>query len=254
MATVKQIAANRANARKSTGPRTPEGKAAASRNALKTGIYAPGSIIRHESAAMLQQLEAQYMAEYQPLTPTERALVDALVQMDWLLRRYRWVETETWWAAVPRLTDEQTRRGWAGHAFIAEPTIARIHRLRNSTLKQYRETVTRLRALQADRPDPLPEFEPIWYPWHDPDPDPPEPQPVETKPTSPEIGFVSPKNETPAPDPSDPADPAPADPPAARPGILLSPDIPPDPKTRPSTLSRRGAPPSPPPANRVEIP
>src|SRR5581483_6015180 len=55
MATVKQIAANRANARKSTGPRTPEAKAAASRNALKTGIYAPGSIIRHESAEMLKQ-------------------------------------------------------------------------------------------------------------------------------------------------------------------------------------------------------
>ncbi len=34
VATAAQIAANRANARRSTGPRTPEGKAAGSRNAL----------------------------------------------------------------------------------------------------------------------------------------------------------------------------------------------------------------------------
>ena len=36
----KQLEANRKNALKSTGPRTPEGKAAISRNALKHGIFA----------------------------------------------------------------------------------------------------------------------------------------------------------------------------------------------------------------------
>jgi hypothetical protein len=40
MATEKQIAANRANALQSTGPRTPDGKAIARRNALDHGLTA----------------------------------------------------------------------------------------------------------------------------------------------------------------------------------------------------------------------
>ena len=36
---VKQIAANRRNAQKSTGPRTPEGRAVSKMNALKHGIF-----------------------------------------------------------------------------------------------------------------------------------------------------------------------------------------------------------------------
>jgi hypothetical protein len=45
MATAAQIAANRRNAEKSTGPRTPEGKAHTSQNAVTFGLYG-----RHDSA------------------------------------------------------------------------------------------------------------------------------------------------------------------------------------------------------------
>ena len=41
MATAKQVAANRANAARSTGPRTPAGRATSSRNAFRHGLSIP---------------------------------------------------------------------------------------------------------------------------------------------------------------------------------------------------------------------
>ena len=89
MATLKQIEANRLNARKSTGPRTHAGKSASSRNALKTGLYAQGNIIGYEDVTALEELERQFTAEHHPVTPTERSLVDSLIHLEWMLRRYR---------------------------------------------------------------------------------------------------------------------------------------------------------------------
>ena len=51
MATAAQIAANRLNVQKSTGPRTPEGKAASSSNALKHGMDAASIVIPGEDPA-----------------------------------------------------------------------------------------------------------------------------------------------------------------------------------------------------------
>jgi hypothetical protein len=45
MATEAQIEANRANAQKSTGPRTPEGKEKAAQNALKHGLLAREAVV-----------------------------------------------------------------------------------------------------------------------------------------------------------------------------------------------------------------
>ena len=50
MATTAQILANRNNSRKSTGPKTDEGKAAVSQNAVKHGIFAE-SVIQGENEA-----------------------------------------------------------------------------------------------------------------------------------------------------------------------------------------------------------
>jgi hypothetical protein len=190
MATEKQIAANRRNAQKSTGPRSAEGKAVSSRNALKTGLYCPGIVIGHESIGKLETLEAQFTAEYQPSTPTERALVDTLIHLEWMLRRYRWLETETWHATQDQLTSTQMESTWTGHAFIAQPAISRIHRLRNSTQKAFRETLAELRSLQAERGTAVP-YEPP------PEPEPvPEldPQVIENIMADDETGFVSPNS------------------------------------------------------------
>jgi hypothetical protein len=109
MATKRQIQANKRNAQHSTGPRSAEGKAASSRNALKTGIYAQGTVIGYESFTALEELEAQFSADFHPTTAAERSLVDMLIHNEWMLRRYRWLETEVWTTARKKLSDEEAR-------------------------------------------------------------------------------------------------------------------------------------------------
>ena len=92
MSTQKQIDANRRNAQSSTGPVTPEGKAASSRNALKSGLDAESQFVPGESREDFAELQAQYEQDYAPATTQERRLVDTLLRNEWLLRRYHRIE------------------------------------------------------------------------------------------------------------------------------------------------------------------
>ena len=79
----KQLAANQANAQKSTGPRTPEGKRKSSQNALKHGVLARAILIEGEDERGFFNLCKAYEWEYKPQTPTERALVNKAVTAQW---------------------------------------------------------------------------------------------------------------------------------------------------------------------------
>jgi hypothetical protein len=87
MATIPQIAANRLNALKSTGPKTPEGRAAVRLNGVKHGITAETLVLKGESEADFTTLLDSYAAEHQPATPTGEALVQQLALATWRLRR-----------------------------------------------------------------------------------------------------------------------------------------------------------------------
>jgi len=58
MATKKQIAANRRNAKKCTGPTTPEGKAATSMNNLRHGLRAGTIILPGEKQEDFDEIHA----------------------------------------------------------------------------------------------------------------------------------------------------------------------------------------------------
>src|SRR6476620_1410323 len=74
MASEKQIEANRQNAQHSTGPVTPEGKAAAAQNAFKHGPRARKVLFGSDER--LQQFRDEFEAQYQPRNFTEAALVE----------------------------------------------------------------------------------------------------------------------------------------------------------------------------------
>src|ERR1051326_6390824 len=94
MPTEAQINANRLNAQKSTGPKSPEGKAASSLNALKSGIDAWSHIIPGEDPAELEALTAAFHLHYRPADPTELSLVDTLISTEWTQRRLRRIEAQ----------------------------------------------------------------------------------------------------------------------------------------------------------------
>ena len=94
MATPAQITANRANALKSTGPTSPEGKSASRFNALKHGLDAQSVIIPGEDPAAYDALAADYRAEWQPTTPSDNFHVDTMIRADWQKRRLQPLETE----------------------------------------------------------------------------------------------------------------------------------------------------------------
>src|ERR1700730_3310040 len=94
MATLSQIEANRRNAQHSTGPRTPQGKAASSMNALQSGIDAESSVIPGEDAAALAALTERLYQDCQPQTEIESILVDNIVRAAWRLRRFDRIDAE----------------------------------------------------------------------------------------------------------------------------------------------------------------
>src|SRR5664279_3770431 len=93
MATEKQIAANRRNARKSTGPRTERGKERSRQNAFRHGLTAQTVISIVENADEYTDLETLIIADYEPQTTIERVLVERLASLLWRLRRAVTIET-----------------------------------------------------------------------------------------------------------------------------------------------------------------
>ena len=88
-----QIAANRRNSLKSTGPRTTEGKFASSHNALKSGINSATLILPDESPDEYATIAAAWHRQYPDATPLESAYLDALIANRWFLRRLMRIES-----------------------------------------------------------------------------------------------------------------------------------------------------------------
>jgi hypothetical protein len=88
----RRLAANRANARLSTGPRTDAGKAASSRNAVTHGLYCRDLLLPGEDAGELAALRDGLVADVRPRGAAQELIVEQLVAAAWRLRRARAAE------------------------------------------------------------------------------------------------------------------------------------------------------------------
>src|SRR5690349_1395475 len=144
MASEKQIEANRLNAQRSTGPVTPEGKAASSQNAFKHGLRARQVMFGNDPR--LEQFRNDFYAEYQPQTATEAALVEQMAVA--FFKRTRFEEMEACWEShvdrwdfSPKL--ETIWRRIAALDRAINKALDQLHKIRNAR--------TRPETLKADR-------------------------------------------------------------------------------------------------------
>jgi hypothetical protein len=189
MPTQSQIEANRLNSQHSTGPRTPEGKAASSQNAFKSGLDAESQFVYGEDRADFAILRDEYFTRFQPHTPEERFHVDSLIRNEWTLRRLFRAEAHLWEYHVTHASRSDGVP--LGEGFNkASSVFMRLQRRLTLTERSYKEAFAELSSLQAARPA-APAATPA-----EPQPDPPRPQPApqsqQTNSPTPELGsFLS---------------------------------------------------------------
>lgn len=115
-ASAHQIAVNRANAARSTGPNTPEGKASSSQNAIKHGLAASRfSVVRVEDPAQLQELRANLLHCYQPVNTQEIEALDCMARAQLSMRRAAQLEASLFTTSI--------NQAWADPRIRMEPEL-----------------------------------------------------------------------------------------------------------------------------------
>ena len=87
MSTEKQINANRENAQFSTGPRTEDGKAKSSFNAVKTGLTGRTVVLPEDDISAYQRHIQRLLDQYRPDGEEEKTLVQSVADTEWRLLR-----------------------------------------------------------------------------------------------------------------------------------------------------------------------
>ena len=104
-----QLAANRANAAKSTGPRTPEGKARCAQNARKHGFAAANfTVVRYEEIAEVDNLKADAVATYRPGNSQELFAVERIALAQQSILRASRLEASLLTACLSQCLDSRS--------------------------------------------------------------------------------------------------------------------------------------------------
>jgi len=146
MCSPKMRAANRRNALKSTGPKTPQGKARSSQNAISHRLSARATVVLDESVEEFDAFAQGIRDDLRPAGPMEIVLVDRIVHLSWKLRRIPKVEAELFVRPDPSIEGmlDPDHADRIAHVMVMD--------LRNddSTMRRVQEYEARMdRALQA---------------------------------------------------------------------------------------------------------
>lgn len=168
MATQKQIAANRQNAQQSTGPRTSEGKAASSRNALAHGLFSEDVVLVEEERPDYEAFAAALQADLQPAGALEESFVQQIAWLQWRINRVARIETgmldneivdrhrrEKKYPETRGPKDQAPRANFSrilGKAYCyLEDSLGRLSRYESHLRRAHRQCILDLESLQKGR-------------------------------------------------------------------------------------------------------
>jgi hypothetical protein len=140
MSSTPQLAANQANAQHSTGPRTDEGKARVSQNALRHGLTARHLVIRDDEREEYADLLNSLSSELDPQGATETVAFHELLHAAWSLHRFRRIEAEASRGSVEDFTDPATTT-----------VLDRLTRYQSRAQRAWQKALHELRVLQTNR-------------------------------------------------------------------------------------------------------
>jgi len=153
MATKNQIAANRLNALRSTGPRTEEGKAITRYNALTHGLLASDIVLRDENRVDFDKFRDQ-LGSSLPVNPegqVESELLDQLTLRMWRLRRCAKIEAGIFNNAFREEEVVRAHDKWGAAFAHGAATFACISRYEAQMDRSVLKILGELRRLQEER-------------------------------------------------------------------------------------------------------
>jgi hypothetical protein len=172
MATQSQINANRMNAQKSTGPKTPEGKAKSRRNALQHGLTAKTCMLADEDPNDLLDMIAELVEKFDPQDTDEDFLIQRMAKARIRYNRIMPLEASIFnlRLVVDKAPDPlieaqglSCQRAWAymrdangGNA------LSKLSRYETALLREYdrsRHELEKLQKIRAAKPTPSPIIE-----------------------------------------------------------------------------------------------
>jgi hypothetical protein len=151
-----QLAANRANAQLSTGPRTETGKRLSSVNAVKTGLTGRTVLLPCDDASLYLQHVHRFVHDYKPKGARECELVQSLADTQWRLNRIPGLEMALFARGRVKFAeqfteyDDQTASALidAETLVVYQRELRNLHLQENRLRRQYEKDLAELKQLQ----------------------------------------------------------------------------------------------------------
>jgi len=158
-AAINRAAVNKANAQKSTGPRTEAGKQRSSLNALRHGLTGQTIVLPTEDHSAYERHSQSFLNQYHPKDATETQLVQSLIDTSWRMNRAATVETNLFSLGIIEMEDRLHANHPEAEAALAMALAFREHMRAFANIsinsqrlaRQFERTLAQLLQIQADR-------------------------------------------------------------------------------------------------------